>query len=578
MNVTAKSPVSSTAVELAREENFSLGEFRVSPSTREVLTPRHSEIVEPRVMQALVRLVRAQGAVVSRDDLVQSCWGGRIVSEDAINRCIAKIRQLAERDGGPWFAIETIPRVGYRLAHTAENPTTEPEALPDQKMSICVIPFANMSDDPQQEYFADGITEDIITDLHKISSIFVVARNTSFTLKGKHVDVICAAQQLNVAYFLEGSVRKIGTRVRITAQLVDGRTGGHLWAERFDRDLNDIFALQDEISHAIVMALKLKLAPEEHETIGQRGTTSAEAYSLYLMARQTYVVCNECDMRAAEAIIRVCTRATEVDPTYAHAWALLAIGQAKMRHVNGQGDGGLAAARRALAIDPNLTEAHAVIGKVHFEAGHIDKAEEELAIALRLDPDSYEANRTAALLSYRLNRFEDACRYWEKAIALMETDIHSAAMLTSACHALGDVDGGRRAAQEALERAEKALTRDQIDVVAMGYSAYALAALGDAERARERMERCLLLEPDNLNRQYNFACALSKYLGETEYALELLGPALAKYSRGFLNHAIADPDLVPVRGDPRFQAMIAAAHARLSDTEKAAGPIAVPGN
>ena len=155
-----------------------------------------------------------------------------------------------------------------------------------RKLSICVLPFANMSGDAEQEYFSDGISEDIITDLTKVSALAVIARNTAFTFKGQPVDVREVARKLGVSHVLEGSVRKAGGRVRITAQLIDGATGDHVWAERYDRDLTDIFALQDEISKAIVEALKLKLLPEEKKAIEQRGTTNVEAYNLYLMARQ----------------------------------------------------------------------------------------------------------------------------------------------------------------------------------------------------------------------------------------------------------------------------------------------------
>jgi adenylate cyclase len=152
-------------------------------------------------------------------------------------------------------------------------------AAPSQpRMSICVLPFSNMSGEPEQEYFSDGISEDIITDLSKVSALAVTARNTAFTFKGKHVDIGQVARQLKVSHVLEGSVRKAGQRVRISAQLIDGTTGSHVWAERYDRDLNDIFSLQDEISQAIVAAMKLKLLPQEKKAIAQRGTTNAEAY------------------------------------------------------------------------------------------------------------------------------------------------------------------------------------------------------------------------------------------------------------------------------------------------------------
>ena len=184
---------------------------------------------------------------------------------------------------GAMIARQGAPQAGNAGASPA--PPAAAPAVP--RLAICVLPFANMSGDAEQEYFSDGISEDIITDLNKVSALSVVARNTAFGFKGKQVDIPLIARQLKVSHILEGSVRKAGQRVRISAQLVDGSTGNHVWAERYDRDLNDIFALQDEISQAIVKALKLKLLPEEKKAIEQRGTDNVEAYNLFLMARQT---------------------------------------------------------------------------------------------------------------------------------------------------------------------------------------------------------------------------------------------------------------------------------------------------
>src|SRR4029079_14896806 len=176
-----------------------------------------------------------------------------------------------------------------------------------------------------------GITEDIITDLSKVSALAVVTRNSAFMYKDKHVDLPKVARELKVSHVLEGSVRKAGSRLRITAQLIDGATNNHVWAERYDRDTTDIFAIQDEISAAIVKSLKLSLLPEEKKAIERRGTDSAEAHDLYLMARQTYVTATEWDVRSASAIIRLAKRAVEIDPDYAQAWALMAIGFRKLR-------------------------------------------------------------------------------------------------------------------------------------------------------------------------------------------------------------------------------------------------------
>jgi adenylate cyclase len=433
------------------------------------------------------------------------------------------------------------------------------------RITICVLPFANMSGDPEQEYFSDGITEDIITDLSKISALAVTSRNSAFMYKDKHVDIPRLARELKVSHVLEGSVRKAGGRVRISAQLVDGATNNHVWAERYDRDSSDIFALQDEISAAIVKALQLRLLPEEKKAIERRGTDNAEAHNLYLMARQTYITGQEADIRSAEAIVRLCARATEFDPGYARAWALMAVGYFKLHQLKGgRADEGRAAAERALALEPRLAEAHAIKAQILLQDGEADAAADEVAIALKLDPDSYETNRSAGRLSYQLHRHEDAIRYYENAVKLMDADVNSAMMLISCYTAVGDAVGKRRAAELALKRTESVLAQDQYNSGVTAYSAYALAALGEGERAKARMERTLLIDPENFNTRYNFACALSVHLKDKQAALDMLDSAFAMVSEVFLPYAKVDPDLDFLRDDPRYRAMVAAAEARLA--------------
>jgi len=456
------------------------------------------------------------------------------------------------------------------IARRSELPTEAAGTMPvpstaPARLAICVLPFANMSGDPEQEYFSDGISEDVITDLSKVSALAVASRNSAFMYKGKQVDVPKVARELKVSHVLEGSVRKAGGRVRITAQLVDGSTNDSVWAERYDRDLNDIFTLQDEISQAIVKALKLKLLPEEKKAIEQRGTENVDAYNLYLMARQHYATGNEGDTRRNEAIIRLCRRATEIDPDYADAWALMALGQMLVRFLTGgHGEDGLVAAERALALDTNLAEAHAVKARILSEGGRHEVAATEIEVALRLDSESYEVNRSAAYLRFRQKQLHDAIHHFEKALALMETDVSSANMLMTCYIAVGDGDAAKRAAQITITRAQKALAQDPSNGAAMGFCCYALALLGQAESAKGWMSRALLIDPDNTNMRYNFACALTTQLKEVDAAFELLEPLFARISIGLLNHAKADPDLDPLRDDPRFQTLISAAEARLA--------------
>ena len=462
-------------------------------------------------------------------------------------------------------AIESVAKRSKASEVQAQPAPASPTA--HKQVAICVLPFANMSGDPEQEYFSDGVSEDIITDLSKVSALRVIARNSSFVYKGRHVDIVRLGQDLRVSHVLEGSVRKAGDRLRITAQLVDASTNGHLWAERYDRKLDDIFRLQDEITQAIVQALRVQLLPAEKRAIEKRGTESTEAYNCYLMARQYYVTSVYGDVPRANEVIRLATRATQVDPNYAQAWALAAIGKLQRHYVLGSaGDDGLAEVQRALQLDPSMAVAHAVKAAIHSDAGHHDEAMAEITIALRLDPESYEANRFAGYVYYRQRRTHDAIRYFEKAITLMASDVNSANMLQSCYDAVGDEPAKRRLAEYVLSHSEKAVAENPNDEHALAYGMLALCTLGQAERAKEWMARALLLSPDDLKLRYNFACSLASSLHDTEGALKLLEGFFEQVARGVLNHAKSDSDLDSLRDDPRFKAMITAAEARLADS------------
>jgi adenylate cyclase len=304
-------------------------------------------------------------------------------------------------------------------AAPAQSPTpSQPVASQPSKVSVVVLPFANMSGDPEQEYFADGISEDIITDLSKVSMLWVAARNTAFTFKGKHVDVPQVARQLNVTHVLEGSVRKAGNRVRITAQLIEGATGGHVWAERYDRDLADIFAVQDEISEAIVTALKVTLFPAEKKAIAERGTDNVEAYDKYLRARALVYQLGPTELTRAVAIYR---EAVALDPDFAQAWyglhhafftMLFWIPESAAVAVAGMAD----ASERVIALAPHAWWTQSMRAQQFLTQHRWAEAETAANAALAAAPASeVEAARGYAGFLWAVGRCKEAVAHLERA-------------------------------------------------------------------------------------------------------------------------------------------------------------------
>jgi adenylate cyclase len=419
-------------------------------------------------------------------------------------------------------------------------------------VAICVLPFGNMSGDPEQEYFSDGITEDIITDLGKVSALSIVSRNTAFSFKGATGDVAQIARQTKATYVLVGSVRKAGTRVRITAQLISAANDAQVWGERYDRDLNDIFALQDEISKAIVAALKLTLLPEEKQALEQRSTTNTEAYKLYLMARQFWLLDNE---RNNEIVVRICNRVVELDPKYAQAWATMALAQWNLFWRGDSGDDGERAAATALRLDSNLADAHAATGAALRSKGLFEEGLTACQNALRLEPDSYVGHRIAGLCNLGLRRYDEAIRHFEISASTMDSDFTASSFVAQCYRAKGDTERMRSAARNALDRIEKTVAAEPGHSRAIGLGVNLLAILCEKERAKEWAIRARLVDPDSVNLHYNLACAMSS-LGELDLTVETLLGIESRLSPGMMSWMEADIDFDPIREEPRFQEII----------------------
>jgi len=536
---------------------------------------RYADVIEERLKSAKAVVVlwsaeavasewvRAEAdAARSVHTLVQASLDGTLPPMPFNQIQCADLKAWKGNHSGPGWR-----KVAASVAALAGEPEKhENSRVTSNHLSICVLPFANMSGEAEQEYFSDGISEDITTDLSKVSALAVTARNTAFQFKGQSVDMCEVARKLAVSHVLEGSVRKAGNRVRITAQLIDGRSGDHLWAERYDRELNDIFAIQDEISKAIVDALKLQLLPEEKKAIENRGTTDVDAYNLYLMARQYWITGDFGDRRREDRVIRLCARALEIDPDYPHAWALLGLAEANLYYAysgNEQLDDGLAAAEKALALDPTIAEAHLPLAWHLALHGREEEAQAQIETALRLNPDCWEANKEAARIYYRQGKLDDSIRLLERSTQLADSDFHSLGMLTAAYLARGDMEQVRSCAAKMTDLIGPVLARDPDNGAALAFVALSYAALGQRERARQYIDRALLLDPDNLYMRFNLAWPLLRFFDDKEAALDLLEPALANAGRNLVSLAVADGNLDRLRDDPRFQSMLAAAAARV---------------
>jgi adenylate cyclase len=428
-------------------------------------------------------------------------------------------------------------------------------SMKQDRPSIAVLPFNNMSGDPEQEYFSDGITEDIITDLSKVSGLSVIARHSSFSYKGKPLKVQQIGRELGVDFMLEGSVRKAGARVRVTGQLVNCKKGSHVWAERFDRDLTDIFAIQDEITHAIVEQLKVRLLPQEREAVEQIPTENIEAYTYCLRGRDFYRRYIKHYLQLGR---RMFAKAVELDPLYARAYAGMADCDSFLRYYyrfDISTDSILALADKALSLDEALPEAHASRGFALLLAHRPDEAVAEFERAIALDPSSFEAHYLYGRLCHGQGKMEKTAALFERAAEINPDDLNVPTFLTHVYRSLGRDEARQRWARRTVEIAERqlALYPDDARPPCMGIEG--LIELGETNRAKEWISRALALEPDDPTVQYNVACGLTK-LGELEWALDLLEHSLRNAPPEMISWVKHDADLDGLRNHPRYSKIL----------------------
>jgi TolB-like protein len=488
-------------------ENYSLDANRRELRAGTELVP-----VEPQVFDVLEYLIRNRERVVSKDDLIAGVWKGRIVSESTLSSSITGVRQSVGDSGEAQRLIRTVARKGFRFvgdirearkSEALAEPGVPPGgvealqsslqfnqalSLPD-KPSIAILPFANISGDPEQEYFVDGIVEDITTALSQFRQLFVIARSSSFTYKSRAVDVKQVGRELGVRYVLEGSVRKMANRIRITAQLIDALTGAHLWADHFDGALEDIFNLQDQVTASVVSAIAPKLEQVEIERAKRKPTENLDAYDHYLRGVASAIpYTREGDDKALSEFYR----AIELDPDFAVAYgwaawifvnrktngwmtdrtreiaetarlgrravelgnddaAALCWGGFALAYVAYELDDGITYLDQALVLNPNLAAAWYVSGWLRVYLGKPEEAIEHISRAMRLSPlDSliFRMHAGIAYAHFFAGRYDEASVWAEKAVRARPTWL-TAVRGAAASHALA----GR------LEEARKFMTR-----------------------------------------------------------------------------------------------------------------------
>jgi TolB-like protein len=566
------------------EIGFCLGPWRVFPQRNVIQRGGEEKHLENRLMQTLAFLASNPGAVLTRHQFFESVWRGRVVNEEALSRAISLLRSALDDNSHAPRYIQTIPGVGYRLIMpVAELDAPEPAITPaagSHENSIAVLPFVNLSEDPANEYFSDGISEEILNVLTQVKRFKVVGRTSSFAFKDRHEDLRTIGQTLNVNHLLEGSVRKADARVRITAQLIKVKDGYHVWSETFERRLDDIFAVQDEIASAVTRALKVKLLGEPEGTQEVGGTHDTAAYQAYLLGihyRNRGALKDT--VRRAQAALE---RAIERDPGYARAHAALAltwldkVWNGYTTHAEGVRQIN-AAATRAIELAPTLADGYLALGLLlDIEFADPRRLLDTIDTALRLNPGSVRILDQYARINGQYGNQDVAVAAAQKAMQLDPVSVYAA-------HILGHVLYFARRYEEAIEACHHTLELDPHYPKPHYFAAMSLHWLGRHEEAWREIQQeplswmrhtaattilhrlgrpaeadahfAALVELGKTENNFVQQADIHAQLGDTEATFDCLDGALQLGDPG-LAQLLVDPFLDPVRDDPRFVALL----------------------
>ena len=530
---------------------FHVGEWLVEPNLNCITRATEKVSVEPKVIEVLAYMADYPGEVLSKEQIIQAVWPDTYVSDEVLRYSITELRKAFRDDAKNPRVIQTIARRGYRLIAIVTKKT----AAVESRGSVAVLAFSDISAAKDQTYFCDGISEEIINNLTRIKGLRVASRTSSFAFKGKTEDIRSIGRKLGVASVLEGSVRKDENQLRISAQLIKVEDGYHLWSERYDRELKDIFKIQDEIARSITATLKIALTPRESVALSKAPTTDLEAYDYYLRGKQFFY---QYKNRGVEFALKMFKHAIELDSTYVRAYAGIAdccsflfmhAGSKTMHQEEAD-----RMSQRALDLDMDSAEAHASRGLACSLKKDFAEAEAEFEQAIQLDPTLFEAYYFYARICFEQGKLEKTIQLYEKSIEVNPQD-YQAPLLVAQVHAdLGDEENATMSRRRGVKAVEERLKLHPDDTRALYMGANGLVGLGEIEKGLEWAKQALTIDPNEPMVLYNAACVQS-LAHRYDDALDSLERSVAS---GLMhkNWLIHDSNLDPLRRLPRYKKLI----------------------
>ncbi|HKU16639.1 MAG TPA: winged helix-turn-helix domain-containing protein [Steroidobacteraceae bacterium] len=538
------------------------GRYRFEPATARLWADQREIKVTRKAAAVLGLLVERAGQPVAKQELFASVWGNVIVSDDALTTCVQELRKALGDDARQPRYIETRHRYGYCFVAelTRETPSVPAGAVAaatQDPTAIAVLPFMDMSPGRDQDYFCEGLAEELIDALTHVDGLRVSCRSCSFQFRGDGVDLREVGRQLGVGSIVAGSVRRAGDQLRITVQLVDVATGYHKWSQRFERQVGDVFAVQDEIAGTVATTLRGGAALTQREQRGlRRPQTTTEPYERYLRGRQCLHRMAQVDLDQSR---RMFEGAIELDADYAPAWAGLATVHALLYEWWGSRDEDLHRTERAsqiaMELAPDLADAHVARGFALSLHRRYDEAQVHFEFAARINPHLFDAYYYYGRTAFAHGEVERSVELFRKAGEVRQEDFQSIILMGQSLRMLGRVEEARAADSEGVRRAERILALNPADGRALSMAPLALFNEGDVERAMQWSRRAVELYPDDLSALINCAC-LNLRTGNTEAALDVLERVFGRGwgKRDWVEH---DPDYDIVRDHPRFKALLA---------------------